>query len=85
MRGFVLCWQLDSDKVPFTLQRCTRSLLMAQVKRGIKNSIDQEWGSFVSSTQGYVVAEGGETEAKEIVERFAPFVSFEIHPIASAC
>ncbi len=83
MKKFVLLWHLNSSKVPFTLRRRTRSALMAQVKKDVTRRVVREWGSFVNDTGGYVVAEGIEPSVVGIVNRYRPFVSFQLHPIAS--
>ena len=57
--------------------------LMAMVKQDIEKGLFKDWGAFPGEGRGYIVVEGTYLDIMKMVEQYAPFVQFEVHPAAS--
>ena len=57
--------------------------MMAMVKESLEKGVTKDWGAFVGETSGYSVLEGTEVEVSIYLQKFVPFVSFKLFPIAS--
>jgi hypothetical protein len=53
------------------------------VKEDIKKGIIKDWGAFVGEVNGYSITEGTEVEIGNMIQRYTPFVYFNVHPVAS--
>ena len=56
---------------------------MSLVKQDIEKGLVKDWGAFVGELRGYNVFEGTELELMNTIQKFIPFVTFKVHPIAS--
>jgi len=85
MGKYLVLWEVDRTKIPISPQeRGTGwSALMTMVKQDLEKGISKDWGAFVGEASGYAVAEGTELEVMNMLQQYVPFVSFEVHPIAS--
>ena len=85
MGKYLLLWEADRTKVPVNPKErgAGFNMLLEMVKQDIKNGKTKDWGAFVGELRGYSVVEGTEVEIMNGLQRFFPFVSFKVHPIAS--
>jgi len=85
MAKYLLLWEIDTMKIPVSpKERGTGwKMLMEMVKEDIKKGMSKDWGAFVGEINGYSVAEGTEVEIGNMLQQYAPFVHFKVHPIAS--
>src|SRR4030042_2115422 len=85
MGKYLLLWEIDTTKVPVSPKErgAGWNALMEMVKQDIKKGMTKDWGAFVGEINGYSVAEGAEVEIGNMLQQFAPFVRFKVHPIAS--
>jgi len=85
MGKYLVLWEVDRTKVPISPQeRGTGwSALMSMVKQDMAKGLVKDWGAFVGELRGYDVFEGTELEIMNMLQQYVPFVSFEVHPIAS--
>ncbi len=85
MGKYLLLWEIDTTRIPVSpKERGTGwNALMGMVKQDLKKGITKDWGAFVGEINGYSVAEGTEVEIGNMLQQFAPFVRFKVHPIAS--
>ena len=85
MGRYLLLWELDWTKIPISRQERGTGFdgLMEGVKEDIRKGLMKDWGAFVGEVSGYAVAEGTEVEIGNMVQRYVPFVIFEVHPVMS--
>jgi hypothetical protein len=85
MGKYLVLWEVDRSRVPVDAkERGTAwGLLMDMVKKDIQAGITKDWGAFVGETNGYAIDEGTEVEVGNTLMQYAPYVNFEVHPIAS--
>jgi hypothetical protein len=85
MAKYLLLWEVDLDKVP--ADRKARAALwgpmVQMVKQQIKDGTTKDWGVFAGGLQGYSVTEGDEMTISESVQKYLPYVTFDVHPIIS--
>ena len=58
-------------------------MMMELIKEDIKAGIHQDWGSFVGETKGYTISEGDHVELAKLLQRFVPYIRFEMRQVAS--
>jgi len=85
MAKYLLLWEIDTTRVPVSPKErgAGWKTLMEVVKQDMKKGMTKDWGAFVGEINGYSVAEGTEVEIGNMLQQFAPFVRFKVHPIAS--
>jgi hypothetical protein len=85
MAKYLLLWEIDTTRVPVSPKErgAGWKALMEVVKQDMKKGMTKDWGAFVGEINGYSVAEGTEVEIGNMLQQFAPFVRFKVHPIAS--
>jgi hypothetical protein len=85
MGKYLMLWEIDTTKVPVSPKErgAGWNALLEMVKQDIKKGMTKDWGAFVGEINGYSVAEGTEVEIGNMLQQFAPFVRFKVHPIAS--
>jgi hypothetical protein len=85
MGRYLLLWEIDTTKVPVSPKErgAGWNALLQIVKQDMKKGMTKDWGAFVGEINGYSVAEGTEVEIGNMLQQFAPFVHFKVHPIAS--
>ncbi len=85
MGKYLVLWEIDRTKVPVNPKErgAGWNFLMEMVKQDIKKGMTKDWGAFVGEINGYVIAEGSETEIGIMLQQYVPFCHFKVHPIAS--
>jgi hypothetical protein len=85
MGRYLLLWEIDRTKIPLdTKERGIGfEMLLGIVNEDIKKGVTKDWGAYVGEYKGYSVVEGTEVDVINQLERFSPFVIFNVHPIAS--
>ena len=85
MARYLVLWEVDSTKVPANPKdRGTAWLAMVEmVKADVKKGVGKDWGAFPGELKGYAIDEGTEIEIMNALMQYAPYVKFEVHPIAS--
>ena len=85
MGKYLVLWEVDRTRIPIDPKErgAGWGLLMAMVRQDIEKGISKDWGAFVGEMNGYAVAEGTELEVLNMVQQYAPYVIFKVHPIAS--
>ena len=56
-------------------------MMTDMVKQDLKAGIHSDWGSYVGGGKGYTVSEGNELEIAQLMQKFVPFVKFEVHQV----
>ena len=85
MAKYLLLWEVDPTKIPINPKErgAGWAALMKMVRQDLQKGITKDWGTFVGETRGYAVNEGSELEVMKALQQYVPFVSFQVHPIAS--
>ena len=85
MGKYLVLWEIDRTKVPVNPKErgAGWNFLMEMVKQDIKKGMAKDWGAFVGEINGYVIAEGSETEIGIMLQQYVPFCHFKVHPISS--
>ena len=85
MGRYLSLWEIDESKIPVDPKErgAGWSLFMAIIKESLGKGITKDWGAFVGETSGYSILEGTEVEVSSYLQKFVPFVSFKLFPIAS--
>lgn len=58
-------------------------MLMEMVKQDIEKGLAKDWGAFPGENKGYCVFEGNKLDVLKMTQQYAPYVGFEVHPVAS--
>ncbi|MFX0105442.1 MAG: hypothetical protein ACFE75_08125 [Candidatus Hodarchaeota archaeon] len=85
MGKYLVLWETDWTKVP--IDRKERGMgwngLIALVKQDIQKGVTKDWGAFVGETNGYAIMEASEVELGKLLQKYVPFIKFEIKAIAT--
>ena len=83
MAKYLILWELDDSKIPEDpKERGAAWTMMADmVKQDMKAGAHDDWGSYVGGGKGYTVSEGNELEIAQLMQKFVPFVKFEVHQV----
>ena len=85
MAKYLILWELDHSRIPEDLKERGGmfTMMVDSIKADIKAGIHADWGAYVAGGKGYTVSEGNEPELARLMQRFVPFVKFEIHQVMS--
>ena len=85
MPRYFMLWEVDQARIPISPKErgAGWAALMNFVKQDREKGITKDWGAFVGETKGFVVNEGPELEVMKALQKYVPFVRFQVHPIAS--
>jgi len=85
MGKYLVLWKVEQSRLPIDPKERGAGLgaLLAKVKQDIEKGKVKDWGNFVGEARGYDVFEGTELELMNTLQQFVPFVSFEVHQVAS--
>jgi hypothetical protein len=85
MAKFFLLWELDRTRLPGTTQEIGVGwkMLLDLVNEDLEMGRMKDWGSFAAELKGYCIMEGTEVEMMQTTARYAPYVVFEPHAVAS--
>ena len=83
MAKYLVLWRIDTTRIPATPQeqRAMYEASVAMVEKDAKTSVSKDWGQFVGEDRGYGIADGTEVEIAAMLQQYAPFVQFEVHPV----
>ena len=85
MAKYLVLWELNSDKIPDDPKARGEGWMMMidMIKEDFKKGIHSEWGSFVGEMKGFTVSESEPVDLANNLQRFFPFVNFEVHQVLS--
>ncbi len=87
MAKYLVLWELNLDKAPDDAKERGAGWLamMEMIKQDLKQGKDLDWGCFTGEPRGYSISErDSEVELTKDLQRYSPFVTFEVHPVMSA-
>jgi hypothetical protein len=85
MAKYLVLWELDEDKIPEDPKErgAAWTVMVDMVKQDMKANVHIDWGSYVGGGKGYAVSQGNELEIAQLMQKFVPFVKFEVHQVMS--
>ncbi len=83
MGKYLVIWEQVPGAVPTSPKEAGPAILalIEMVEAGMKNGSMKDWGAFLGESKGYT--EGTEVEAITDMLHYAPFLKFEVHPVAT--
>jgi len=85
MAKYLMLWEVDTSRMPVDANERGQMWMMMldMIKQDIDAGVHTDWGAFVGETRGYTVSLGDHVELAKRMQRFAPYVDFTVHQIAS--
>ncbi len=85
LEKYLLLWSLNKPLIPTDPKERASSwgMMLEMVKTDMNSGLAKDWGAFPGENRGYIIAEGTTLDIMKMTQQFAPYVSFEIHPVAS--
>jgi len=85
MARYLALWEADYAKLPTDPKerRSGYEEAIDFLKQEMKKGLIKDWGSFVGTTNGFIIYEGTEVEVGNSVQHFVPFYIFKVYPISS--
>lgn len=85
MGKYLLIWSMSNDLVPEDPKERASGwkMLLDMVKQDINKGLAKDWGTFPGENMGYCILEGSNLDVMKMTQQYAPYVGFEVHPVAS--
>ncbi len=85
MGKYLILWEVVPGSMPANAKEArTAMLAMADmVKADMKKGSCKDWGSFLGEAKGYSIDEGTEVEVMNGMLQYAPYIRFQVHPVAT--
>ena len=85
MAKYLLVWELNPDKMPDDpkVRGEGWAMMLELIKQDMKEATVLDWGTFVGELKGYSIAENDPVSLAKNLQRFAPFVTFEVRQVMS--
>ena len=83
MAKYLILWELDTSRMPEDPKErgAAWTMMTDMIKQDMKAGTIGDFGSYVGGGIGYSVAEGSELEIAQLMQKFVPFVQFEVHQV----
>lgn len=83
MPKYFMTWEVDPSRAPIDSKEraILWSNMLDMVKQQIKDGTTIDWGAFVGEGMGYSVAEESEIGVFRTLQKYYPFVNFEVHQV----
>ena len=83
MPKYFMSWEVDPSRVPIDSKE--RAILwsgmLEMVKQQIKEGTTKDWGAFIGEGRGYAVGEQSEIDVVRTLQKYYPFVDFEVNQV----
>ena len=85
MGKHLLLWELNLDKAPDDAKERGAGWLamLEMIKQDMKERKTTDWGCFVGETRGYAVGDQADVDLTKDLQRYFPFVTFQVYPVMS--
>jgi hypothetical protein len=85
MAKYLVLWELDPARVPEDPKERAAgwTLLMNMVKQDMQKGFTKDWGAIPGELNGFFIIEATEVELMMVTEQYNPYVSFQVHPVAT--
>ena len=85
MGKYLMLWDFDRSRIPVDIKErgIGLNMLLEMVMKDMSKGPLKDWGVFPGEFAGYSVVEGTEVDLMNLIQQYAPYVYFEVHPTAS--
>ncbi len=85
MPKYLVLWEIDQTKIPVNPKERGSgwAALMKMVGQDLTSGTAKDWGTFLGENRGYTVHEGPELAVMKSLQKYIPFVTYKVYPIAS--
>jgi hypothetical protein len=85
MGRYLMHWSINDSLVPVNPRERASAweILMELVKQDHKKGLLTDWGAFPGESSGYCIMEGSNLDVMKMTQQYAPYVGFEVRPVAS--
>lgn len=83
MPKYVMLWEVDASKAPVNPKErgAAWAAMISLVKQDMKEGKITDWGSYAGESKGYSVGTMTELEMAKNLQRFFPYVKFQVHQV----
>jgi len=85
MAKYLVTWEADMSRFPIDPKERASMVagLAGTVKQLIAEGKTSDWGIFLQGAAGYSVREGGATELYQDLQKFSPYIKFNVQEVLS--
>ena len=85
MPKYFMLWEVDAARAPVNPKErgAAWASMLNMIKQDMKDGKISDWGSFAGEGKGYSVSTMTELELAKSLQRFFPYVTFQVHQIMS--
>jgi hypothetical protein len=85
MAKHLFLWRLNRGLIPADPKERASGwgMLLEMVQKDLDSGLAKDWGAFPGENKGYIIAEGDNLAIMKMTQQYVPYVTFEIHPVAS--
>ena len=85
MARYLALWEADYARIPVDPKerKAGWTVLLDMVKQDLKKGLIKEYGVFVGAPNGFSVMEGTEVEVSAAIQKYIPFFTYKVFPVAS--
>ena len=83
MPRYYMTWEIDSARIPVDPKERGGmwTQMLGLIQQDMKEGTIIDWGSIPGEGKGYSVSEQSALELSKNLQRFSPFVKFEVHQV----
>jgi hypothetical protein len=85
MTKYLFLWEVDRTRMPDDPKERAAgwTAMTNMVKQDMADGFTKDHGIFPCELKGYSIFEGSELEAMILTQKYAPWIIFKIHPVAT--
>lgn len=83
MPKYLVTWKVDSSRAPTDAKErgAMWGMMADMIKQDLKEGLEEDWGCFVGKPSGYSISERSEIDIAKDLQRFYPYVTFEVQQV----
>ena len=83
MPKYLVTWEVDPTRAPIDPKErgAMWGMMVDMIKQDLKEGREEDWGCFVGKTGGYSISERSEIDIAKDLQRFYPYVTFEVRQV----
>ena len=85
MGKYLVTWEADMSRFPADLKERAGMVfsLAGMTKQLIEEGKTSDWGIFIQGTAGYSIREGDSLELFQDLQKFSPYINFDVQEVLS--
>lgn len=85
MAKHLFLWRFNLELIPADPKERVSGwgVFVEMAQKHLESGLVKDWGAFPGEGKGYVIAEGSNLDIMKMTQQYTPYVTFEIHPVAS--